>query len=118
MYAFAFEILGCFLLRLLIVRVPEAYKRFVVPVIFASFLSFGMFNVKDEYVLIYLALSQIGVPGLNPVTSASRLQGCPGLDLQWFMITYWFSPVVGWLTAASLDRRLTLTKGGKNKKKK
>jgi len=76
----------------------------VVPVVFAFALSF--------------ALSQIGVPGLNPVTASSRLQGCPGLDLQWFMITYWVAPVVGWLSAASLDRRLTLSKGGRNKKKK
>jgi hypothetical protein len=40
-YAFAFEVVGCFILRLMIVRIPEAYKRFVVPVVFASFLAFG-----------------------------------------------------------------------------
>ncbi|KAI6189701.1 Aquaporin [Aphelenchoides bicaudatus] len=104
LYVFLFEIISCFVLRLLVARVPEAYKRFIVPVIFASFLSF--------------ALSNIGIPGLNPVTAASRLQGCPGLDLQWFIVTYYFTPVIGWLAAASLDRRLTLSKGGKGKKKK
>lgn len=89
-YALAYEIIGCFLIRLLIPRVSESYKRFVIPVIFASFLSF--------------ALSYIGVPGLNPVTVSSRLQGCPGLDLQWFLITYWAAPVIGWMAAAALDR--------------
>lgn len=74
-YVLGFEILGCFLIRLLIPRVSEAHKRFVVPMIMATSLSF--------------ALSNIGVPGLNPVTTASRLQGCPGLDLQWFLATYW-----------------------------
>jgi len=103
-YAFGFEILGCFLIRILVSRVSEKYKRFIVPIIFASFLSF--------------ALSQIGIPGLNPVTTASRLQGCPGLDLQWFLITYWVAPVIGWLSGAFVDRRLKLFKGGKSKKKK
>lgn len=51
------------------------------------------------------ALYYIGVPGLNPVTASSRLQGCPGLDLQWFIITYWVAPVFGWLLASTLDGR-------------
>lgn len=45
------------------------------------------------------------MPGLNPVTASSRLQGCPGLDLQWFIITYWVAPVFGWLLASTLDGR-------------
>jgi len=104
LYAFVFEILACFLIRILVSRTSEKYKRFIVPIIFASFLSF--------------ALNYIGIPGLNPVTASSRLQGCPGLDLQWFMITYWIAPVVGWLSGAFIDRRLKLSKEGKNKKKK
>jgi hypothetical protein len=116
-YALGFEILGCFLIRMLISRLPEKFKHLLVPVVFASFLSFGMFLCFEKSI-IFSALSYIGVPGLNPVTAASRLQGCPGLDLQWFMLTYWVAPVIGWLSAAALDRRLTLAKGGKNKKKK
>lgn len=37
----------------------------------------------------FKALAVIGVPGLNPVVASSRLQGCPGLDLQWFIMLYW-----------------------------
>lgn len=65
-----------------------------------------------------LALYYIGVPGLNPVTASSRLQGCSGLDLQWFMLTYWICPIVGWMAAAIIDHRTTLKAGGKQKKKK
>ncbi|KAH7695319.1 CRE-AQP-10 protein, partial [Aphelenchoides avenae] len=67
------------------------YKTFLAPVVVSTFLS--------------VALAYVGVPGLNPVTVSSRLQGCPGLDLQWFIMTYWFAPVFRWLAAAALDRR-------------
>ncbi|KAI6236816.1 Aquaporin [Aphelenchoides besseyi] len=61
-------LIGCFMIRLLITKVPENYKRFIVPVIFGSFLSF--------------ALTYVGIPALNPVTTSSRLLNCPGLDIQ------------------------------------
>jgi len=102
-YVIGFELVACFIIRLLISRTSENYKRYVVPVIFASFLSF--------------ALSYIGIPGLNPVTASSRLQGCPGLDLQWFMITYWVTPVIGWMAGSQFDRRAKVKAGGKNKKR-
>ncbi|KAI6213750.1 hypothetical protein M3Y94_00188300 [Aphelenchoides besseyi] len=104
MYVIAYEVFGCFMIRLLITKVPENYKRFIVPVIFGSFLSF--------------ALTYVGIPALNPVTTSSRLLNCPGLDIQWFLIVYWCAPVCGWLLAAALDKNRKLKAGGKNKKEK
>ncbi|KAI1720582.1 putative aquaporin-10 [Ditylenchus destructor] len=91
-YAFAYEIFACFLLRLIIHRLPNTYKQYTAPALVAGFLSF--------------ALAYIGIPGLNPTTASSRLQGCPGLDLQWFIMTYWCCPVVGWLFASKFDRKI------------
>ncbi|KAI6228754.1 Aquaporin [Aphelenchoides fujianensis] len=101
MYAMIYEVAVCFLIRLLITHVPENSKRILVPFFFASFLS--------------IALSYIGVPGLNPVTASSRLQNCPGLDLQWFIITYWVCPIVGWMIAAQFDRGYKIKAEGKKK---
>lgn len=41
MYAFAFEVAGAFLLRLILHRVPLTYKRYIAPIMLATFLSFG-----------------------------------------------------------------------------
>uniref|UniRef100_A0A915EJI1 Aquaporin n=1 Tax=Ditylenchus dipsaci TaxID=166011 RepID=A0A915EJI1_9BILA len=91
LYAFLFEIFATFLFRCILHRLPTSYKNYMAPIVVAGFLS--------------IALAFIGVPGLNPVTASSRLQGCPGLDLQWFIMTYWCCPVVGWLLATYFDRK-------------
>lgn len=88
-YAFLNELICTFLFRFILHRLPTSSKRYLIPFMLSTFLTFS--------------LTYVGVPGLNPVVTSSRLQGCPGLDLQWFMITYWFCPVVGWLLAARLD---------------
>lgn len=106
-YAICFEVVGSFLLRFILHRLPAAFKQYLTPVVIAGFLSF--------------ALAHIGVPGLNPVVASSRLQGCPGLDLQWFIIVYWVCPVLGWLLASRFDGKRKsrsskeATGGGKKK---
>ncbi|TKR82675.1 hypothetical protein L596_016363 [Steinernema carpocapsae] len=99
--AVAFEIIGCFLMKLIINRIPVTKKQYIVPIVISSFLSF--------------ALVYVGVPGLNPTVASSRLQGCHGLTTQWFLFTYWLCPAVGWMAAAHLDRR---SKAKSSKKKK
>lgn len=66
---------------------------------------------------MFLELAYIGVPSLNPVIAASRMQGCPGLDLQWFIMMYWCCPVLGWLFAAQFDKKRVLNSSKKEKKK-
>lgn len=56
------------------------------------------------------------MPGLNPVVTSSRLQGCAGLDYQWFIMTYWCCPVVGWLLATCLDPKTKKTKAKSSSK--
>ncbi|KAL3101253.1 hypothetical protein niasHT_028009 [Heterodera trifolii] len=102
-YALLFELFGSFLLRFLLHRFPLSSRHFFAPPTIAAFLSF--------------ALTFIGVPGLNPVVTSSRLQGCPGLDLQWFIMTYWCCPVVGWLLASKLDKTPTKQKKKVTKEK-
>uniref|UniRef100_A0A914EMV0 Aquaporin n=1 Tax=Acrobeloides nanus TaxID=290746 RepID=A0A914EMV0_9BILA len=102
--AIAYEIIACFLMRLIIPRLHTRYQPYIAPMVTSAFLSF--------------ALAYIGVPALNPVTVSSRLQGCYGLDLQWFILTYWICPVIGWMAAAVLDHRAKVNVGGKSKKKK
>ena len=103
-YVFIFEIFGAFLLRLILHRLPDAYKQYLAPITVSTFLSF--------------ALAYIGVPGLNPVTASSRLQGCPGLDLQWFIMLYWCCPVVGWLIGAQFDSKRKIRPAKSNNKNK
>lgn len=85
-----------------------------------------------------LALVYVGVPGLNPVVASSRLFGCEGIDTQWFIAIYWVSaqcyscrlnfcdalifplqicPVIGWLSAAALQKSMTKKATKKLKKK-
>ncbi|VDD88185.1 unnamed protein product [Enterobius vermicularis] len=87
--AFAFEFVGCFLLRLLLARIPPRFKTYFGPVITASFLAFS--------------LAFIGVVGLNPTVAASRMYGCDGLNTLWFIVTYWVCPLLGWMTGAAFD---------------
>ena len=103
-YAFLNELVGSFLLRYIINRLPNSSKFYITPALVASLLTFS--------------LSFIGIPGLNPVVTSSRLQGCPGLDLQWFMITYWVCPAIGWLLAAQLDKNSKARGGSKKEKQK
>uniref|UniRef100_A0A0N5AHK0 Aquaporin n=1 Tax=Syphacia muris TaxID=451379 RepID=A0A0N5AHK0_9BILA len=87
--AFAFEFIGCFLLRYINAKIPIRYKKYIAPVLTASFLSFS--------------LAFIGVVGLNPTVSASRMFGCDGLNTLWFIATYWVCPTLGWLAGATFD---------------
>ncbi|CAD5222871.1 unnamed protein product [Bursaphelenchus okinawaensis] len=102
--ALGYEVAGCFALRLLLSRVSVAYRRYIMPLATAGALTF--------------ALVYIGVPALNPVTTSSRVLGCPGLDLQWFMITYWTAPVVGWMLASYVDKNALFKKPKAAKTKK
>ncbi|KAJ1351050.1 hypothetical protein KIN20_006987 [Parelaphostrongylus tenuis] len=88
----AFELVGSFLLRLIIPNLPVRGKSYTVSAVVAAFLSF--------------ALVYVGVPGLNPVVASSRLFGCDGIDTQWFIIVYWLCPVIGWLSAAALEKSM------------
>uniref|UniRef100_A0A914KU78 Aquaporin n=1 Tax=Meloidogyne incognita TaxID=6306 RepID=A0A914KU78_MELIC len=101
-YVFINELFCAFLLRFSIQRMPLFVKTRLIPFIISGFLTFS---------LIY-----IGIPGLNPVVASSRLMGCPGLDLQWFMITYWLCPVIGWMMAVKLDK-IKIVKKKQHKKK-
>ncbi|KAK6733805.1 hypothetical protein RB195_017519 [Necator americanus] len=99
----AFEIIGCFLLRLILPNLPIRGKSYTVSATIAAFLSF--------------ALVYVGVPGLNPVVASSRMFGCDGIDTQWFIALYWICPVIGWLSAAALQKSLTKKATKKLKKK-
>ncbi|KAF7624761.1 Aquaporin [Meloidogyne graminicola] len=101
-YVFFNEIFCAFILRFAINRMPYFIKTRLLPFIISGFLTFS---------LVY-----IGIPGLNPVVASSRLMGCPGLDLQWFMITYWLCPVIGWMLAVRFDS-LRFAKKKQNRKK-
>ncbi|EYC34615.1 hypothetical protein Y032_0001g55 [Ancylostoma ceylanicum] len=99
----AFEIVGSFLLRLILPNLPLRGKSYTVSATVAAFLSF--------------ALVYVGVPGLNPVVASSRLFGCEGIDTQWFIALYWICPVIGWLAAAALQKSMTKKATKKLKKK-
>ncbi|CAJ0606537.1 unnamed protein product [Cylicocyclus nassatus] len=99
----AFEMIGCFLLRLILPNLPIRGKSFTVAATVAAFLSF--------------ALVYVGAPGLNPVVASSRMFGCDGIDTQWFIALYWLCPVIGWLSAAALQKSLTKKAPKKLKKK-
>ncbi|KHN86094.1 Putative aquaporin-10 [Toxocara canis] len=90
-YAFAFEILGSFLMRSIHTRLPLNSTRYAAPAITSAFLTFS--------------LAFIGVVGLNPTVSSSRMQGCDGLSTQWFILTYWVCPTVGWMLSAIVDSK-------------
>ncbi|VDO61888.1 unnamed protein product [Haemonchus placei] len=98
-----FEIIGCFLLRIILPNLPLRGKSYTVSAVVAAFLSFA---------LIY-----VGVPGLNPVVASSRLFGCEGLDTQWFIAVYWICPVFGWMAAAALEKSMVKKAPKKLKKK-
>uniref|UniRef100_A0A0R3RLW4 Aquaporin n=1 Tax=Elaeophora elaphi TaxID=1147741 RepID=A0A0R3RLW4_9BILA len=87
----SFEVLGCFLMRSILFRIPANFKIFIAPTVVSAFLTF--------------ALIFVGIPGLNPTISSSRLQGCNGLDTSWFILTYWVCPVIGWMLSAVMDDR-------------
>uniref|UniRef100_A0A914V1V0 Aquaporin n=1 Tax=Plectus sambesii TaxID=2011161 RepID=A0A914V1V0_9BILA len=89
--AAVFEVVGCFLIRYIIGAAPLATKRFVAAITAAGFLTF--------------ALRFIGVPGLNPIVASSRMQGCEGLSIDWFLFTYWICPIIGSLAAAIYQSR-------------
>uniref|UniRef100_A0A0N4Z538 Aquaporin n=1 Tax=Parastrongyloides trichosuri TaxID=131310 RepID=A0A0N4Z538_PARTI len=101
-YVILFEAFGCFMIRLIISKLPEKVKFFAIPVTISGFLTFG---------IVY-----IGVGGLNPTVAASRLFGCAGLDTIWFVITYWIAPLVGWMSAAYLIHERNLKSGTKSLK--
>ncbi|WKX93183.1 hypothetical protein Q1695_010879 [Nippostrongylus brasiliensis] len=98
-----FEILGTFLLRLILPNLPVRGKSYTVAATVAAFLSF--------------ALVFVGVPGLNPVVASSRLFGCDGIDTQWFIAVYWICPVIGWMAAANLQSSMAKKAPKKLKKK-
>lgn len=52
------------------------------------------------------AWSFVGVPALNPLTTSSRMFGCTGIARETFIAVYWLCPVIGWMAAAVLERRL------------
>ncbi|KAM3719465.1 putative aquaporin-10 [Dirofilaria immitis] len=82
MFVPSFEVIGCFLMRYILCRIPANLKKYMVPTIVSAFLTF--------------ALLFVGVPGLNPTIVSSRLQGCDGLNTIWFILTYWICPVIGY----------------------
>lgn len=87
--AFAFEFIGSFLLRMCLARVSRYYRPYIGPLITAAFLAFS--------------LTFVGVVGLNPTVAGSRMFGCEGMSILWFIATYWLCPTAGWMTAAVLD---------------
>uniref|UniRef100_A0AC35U6D5 Aquaporin n=1 Tax=Rhabditophanes sp. KR3021 TaxID=114890 RepID=A0AC35U6D5_9BILA len=95
-YVLLFEFVGCFVLRFLISKMSEKVKFYAIPVLVSSLLTSGIIFV--------------GVGGLNPTVAASRLYGCLPVDKVWFVITYWITPVLGWLSAAYLIHNSTLKK--------
>lgn len=86
-----FEVIGCFLMRTILSRVPDNSKRYAAPAVVSAFLT--------------IALVFVGVIGLNPTVASSRMHGCEGLNTQWFILAYWVCPVIGWMSSAIVDNR-------------
>ncbi|VDO29460.1 unnamed protein product [Onchocerca flexuosa] len=86
----SFEVIGCFLMRYILRRIPPNLKIYMVPTVISSFLTFASLF--------------IGVPGLNPTIVSSRLQGCEGLSTIWFILTYWICPIIGWMLSVFMDK--------------
>ncbi|EFO26588.1 hypothetical protein LOAG_01892 [Loa loa] len=96
MFVPSFEMVGCFLMRYILCRIPKNAKKYIAPTVVSAFLT--------------LALLVVGVPGLNPTVASSRLHGCDGLNTVWFILTYWICPVIGWMLSAFIDdRKITVT---------
>uniref|UniRef100_A0A914RQG2 Aquaporin n=1 Tax=Parascaris equorum TaxID=6256 RepID=A0A914RQG2_PAREQ len=75
-------------------RCAFAYKssvRYATPAVTSAFLTFS--------------LAYIGVSGLNPTVASSRMHGCDGLSTQWFILTYWVCPTVGWMLSTIVDSK-------------
>uniref|UniRef100_A0A915AX83 Aquaporin n=2 Tax=Parascaris univalens TaxID=6257 RepID=A0A915AX83_PARUN len=90
-YVFTFEIFGTFLLRSILTRLPQSSVRYATPAVTSAFLTFS--------------LAYIGVSGLNPTVASSRMHGCDGLSTQWFILTYWVCPTVGWMLSTIVDSK-------------
>ncbi|VDO33998.1 Hypothetical 30.5 kDa protein ZK1321.3 in chromosome II, putative [Brugia malayi] len=84
-----FEVIGCFLMRCILCRIPLNFKKYMAPLVVSTLLTFSLLFV--------------GVPGLNPTVASSRLQGCDGLNTIWFILTYWVCPVIGWMLSVAFD---------------
>ncbi|VDM95569.1 unnamed protein product [Thelazia callipaeda] len=91
-FVLSFEVIGCFLMRFILCRIPAHSKKLITPAVISAFLTF--------------ALLVLGVPGLNPTVASSRLQGCDGLDTSWFILTYWICPAIGWMLSVLNDERI------------
>ncbi|WKY00557.1 hypothetical protein Q1695_014971 [Nippostrongylus brasiliensis] len=102
----AFEVAGCFAMRLVLPKLPSNAAKFLAPAFVASLFSFAILFVGDA--------------GLDPVVASSLFFGCGGLSAQWFILLYWVSPVVGWMIGAFVSRQPVRTpkKSKRSTKKK
>lgn len=89
------EALFCFLLRFIFAfctKTPFG-RSYVAPAVLSGLLSAS----------VYI----IGLAGMNPMTSFSRLAFCPGLDDSLFYIIYWLCGSVGWLAGSQAQAYFT-----------
>ncbi|VDO76292.1 unnamed protein product [Heligmosomoides polygyrus] len=91
MFALAFEVTGCFTMRLVLPRLPSNVARYLAPAFIASLFSFAIVFIGDA--------------GLDPVVASTLFFGCNGLSAQWFILLYWICPVVGWMLGAHFGRQ-------------
>ncbi|KAK6051233.1 hypothetical protein COOONC_11262 [Cooperia oncophora] len=76
-FALAFEVTGCFVIRLVLPRLPSNIGRYLAPAFIASLFSFAILFIGDA--------------GLDPIVASSLFFGCSGLTAQWFILLYWVS---------------------------
>ncbi|PIO67748.1 hypothetical protein TELCIR_10493, partial [Teladorsagia circumcincta] len=90
-FALAFEVTGCFVIRLVLPRLPSNIGKYLAPAFIASLFSFAILFIGDA--------------GLDPIVASSLFFGCNGLSAQWFILLYWVCPVIGWMLGAFVGRR-------------
>ncbi|MCP9261654.1 putative aquaporin-10 [Dirofilaria immitis] len=107
MFVPSFEVIGCFLMRYILCRIPANLKNIWFLPLYQHFLHLVR---KSDFLKYFTTLLFVGVPGLNPTIVSSRLQGCDGLNTIWFILTYWICPVIGWMLSAYIDHhRITIS---------
>ncbi|CAI4232075.1 unnamed protein product [Auanema sp. JU1783] len=100
LYMIAFEICGTFVMRTVFPRIAA----WAIPAFISAIFSF--------------AISYMGDAGLDPIVSSTLFFGCHGVSQQIFMFQYWICPIIGWLSAAYIDRSFAKKPTKKAKKQK
>ncbi|CAB3402814.1 unnamed protein product [Caenorhabditis bovis] len=90
----AFELIGTFIVRHVLVRATSEERDSRIRTIFPAFFMAMVFTGTVTYV---------GDQALDPLVATTLFYGCRGIDVQQYILIYWLAPVVGWLASAYVD---------------